>query len=92
MSTKSQKKQLSQLDKPDGPSGYLAQEFERWQSLFEVQPVLVQRFLEMQARTLAEALLQPVSQVQFRLPDRVVVSADDTTETPSRWRVDLWIA
>jgi hypothetical protein len=42
------------------------------QALFEGQPPTVQRFVEMQARMLAEALIQGTSQVRFRLPDRVV--------------------
>ncbi len=53
---------------------------EEWQAqrvLFEAQPPLVQRFLEAQARQLAEALAQHerVSQVRFGLPDKVVVHA-----------------
>lgn len=60
----------------------LAQEYAGWQSLFEAQPALVQRFLETQARSLAEALLLPASQARFRLPDRIVISPDDPAESP----------
>lgn len=48
--------------------------YEKEQALFEAQPPSVQRFLELQARTVADALLQRASQVQFRLPDRVVLN------------------
>ena len=63
-------------------AGFLAEQYERWQVLFEAQPVLVQRFFETQARALADALLQPASQTRFRLPDRIIVIAHDSTETP----------
>jgi hypothetical protein len=67
---------------PISPASYLAHEYERWQSLFEAQPALVQRFLEVQARSLGDALLQPASQVRFSLPDQVVASPGDLKETP----------
>ena len=76
---------------------YLVEEYERWQSLFEAQPALIQRFFETQARTLANALLQPASQVEFRLPDRVVTSTDGTVQIPlppeqREQMVGLWTA
>ncbi len=54
------------------PVSHLRQEFEGQQALFDAQPALVQRFLEAQARQLADALTQHASQVRFSLPDRVV--------------------
>ena len=56
-------------------SGQLRDEHEAQQVLFEAQPPLVQRFLEAQARQLAETLTHPerVPQARFTLPDRVVV-------------------
>ncbi len=57
------------------PTEYLRQEYEIQHHLFEAQPVLLQRYFEAQARTLAESLLQKPSQVKFSLPDRVVVDA-----------------
>ena len=51
---------------------HLRQEYEAQKKLFESQPVIVQRFLEGQARFIAEALITRKSQVQFSLPDRVV--------------------
>lgn len=53
------------------PASYLAQEYRRWETLFADQPPVVQRYLEAQARLLAEALVQNASQVTFHLPDQV---------------------
>lgn len=64
------------------PTEYLRQEYEKQHALFEAQPVLLQRYFEAQARTLAETLLQKPTQVKFSLPDRVVVDAKSSrTET-----------
>jgi len=51
-------------------------EYDGWQSLFEAQPGLVQRFIEAQARMLAEALSrhEANSQLRFTLPDRVALA------------------
>jgi hypothetical protein len=56
-------------------TSHLRQEADAWQTLFEAQPALVQRFLEAQARALADAIAQPhpVSQMRFTLPDRIVL-------------------
>jgi hypothetical protein len=82
MSTILQKTLATQPFQPLSSFDYLVQEYEHWQALFAAQPALVQRFLEVQARSLAGALLQPVSQARFSLPDRVVTSAGDPRETP----------
>ena len=52
-------------------------EYAAWQTLFEAQPSLVQRFIEAQGRLLAEALgrREAGSQLRFTLPDRVAVLA-----------------
>jgi hypothetical protein len=52
-------------------------EYAEWQALFEAQPGLVQRFLEVQGRLVAEALArrEAGSQLRFSLPDRVMVAA-----------------
>jgi hypothetical protein len=57
----------------DKTTEFLYQDYHRQKSLFEAQPVMLQRYFEAQARSLAEALLQKPSQVRFSLPDRVVV-------------------
>jgi hypothetical protein len=66
----------------DNSASYLEQEFARWQALQQAQPILIQRFFEAQARSLAETLLQPPSQVRFSLPDRVVTKVGDKNERP----------
>lgn len=60
------------------PVSQLAQKYEARKALFQAQPVMVQRFLEAQARQIADALVQRLPQVRFTLPDKVV------TEVPSQ--------
>jgi hypothetical protein len=55
------------------PTDFLRREYELQRGLFEGQTPVLQRYLEVQARLLAETLLQKPSQVRFTLPDRVVV-------------------
>lgn len=80
MSTKPQKLQPLQPEQPKSPASYITQEHQRWESLFALQPVMIQRYLHGQARSLAESLLQPASQARFRLPDRVIVLSDGPQE------------
>ncbi len=54
------------------------QEYMGNQALSRVQTNLVQRFLETQAAIMAEAIVQGLSQVRFSLPDRVLLSEQDT--------------
>jgi hypothetical protein len=49
----------------------LRHEYLGYQQLYQLQPPLVQRFMETQASSLAEAMLQGMSQISFSLPDRV---------------------
>ncbi len=51
----------------------LRKEYMGYQELFQLQPPLVQRFLETQASSVAEAIVQGLPQVRFTLPDRVVL-------------------
>ncbi|MDR3574395.1 MAG: hypothetical protein P4L50_11060 [Anaerolineaceae bacterium] len=55
------------------PNSPLTLEYQAAQRLFDVQPTLVQRFLEAQARQLADAILHNQLQASFNLPDKVVV-------------------
>jgi hypothetical protein len=74
----------TRTDKTDG--GYpgleddavsqLRQEYLGFQELFQAQPPLVQRFLETQASSVAEAIIQGLPQVKFTLPDRVVTQVE----------------
>ena len=50
-------------------------ELEEVRQLFAAQPLLVQRFIESQAATLADAITTNASEARFMLPDRLVVPA-----------------
>ena len=56
------------------PASHLKQEYEQSRALFESQPAIIQRFVESQARPIAEALVNKTYQIQFTLPDRVNMS------------------
>jgi hypothetical protein len=56
----------------------LRQEYLSYQELLQAQPPLVQRFLETQASSLGEAIIQDVPQVRFTLPDRVVPAGQES--------------
>jgi hypothetical protein len=56
------------------PIEQLREEYDRQSALFDMQPPIVQRFLEAQARQIAQAYVDRAHSVHFRLPDRVVVS------------------
>jgi hypothetical protein len=60
----------------ESPADFLAKEFERCQSLFEAQAALTQRFLESEARGIANAVIQQAPQVRFSLPKRVVAISE----------------
>jgi hypothetical protein len=59
----------------------LRQELHGYQELLQVQTPLVQRFLETQASSLAEAVIQGLPQARFTLPDRVVLQKDAEGKT-----------
>jgi hypothetical protein len=65
----------------DSAVSQLRQELLSYQELLQVQPPLVQRFLETQASSLAEAVVQGLPQVRFTLPDRVVLQKDSEART-----------
>jgi hypothetical protein len=77
--TKTQSSQ-SNLYTGDNPASYLKEEYIRWQALMDVQSSMIQRFFEAQALNLAQALSQPVSQVRFSLPDKIVVNPGSMAE------------
>jgi hypothetical protein len=60
----------------DGAVSELRKEFMGYQELFQMQPPLVQRFLETQASSVAEAIVQGLPQVRFTLPDKVVLQKE----------------
>ncbi len=57
---------------PSPISESFQKEYEQQEALFKAQSAIVQRFLEAQARQLAEAFVQRNRRVHFSLPDRVV--------------------
>jgi hypothetical protein len=65
------------LDDNDSTS-QIKQEYEACQALVNAQPAIVQRFLEAQARELADVILERRSQARFTLPDRVVIKPGQT--------------
>lgn len=85
MAEKSRTKKLSDPypGLADSAVSQLRQEYLDYQELFQIQPPLVQRFLETQASSVAEALVQGLPQVRFTLPDRVVVSIQDGEAKPA---------
>ncbi len=56
------------------PVNQLHIEYERQNALFELQLPIIQRFLEAQARQIAEAYAERAQRVRFTLPDRVIPS------------------
>jgi hypothetical protein len=73
------------------PASHLKQEYEHSRAIFENQPAIIQRFVEGQARQIADALVSKAFQVQFSLPDRVImpvrqVGQDATVTIPESQR------
>jgi hypothetical protein len=54
----------------------LRQEYQYRRSLYEAQPVIVQRFLDQQSQVIAQAILADTHRVGFSLPDRVFPGRD----------------
>ena len=54
------------------PVSLLRQEYEQNWDLLNVQPQIVQRFIEQQAHQISEGLLKHSTQIRFSLPDRIV--------------------
>ena len=63
------------------PISQLRDEFGEKQALFNTQPAIIQRFIEAQARQIADALIEHRHQVKFTLPDRIVTNNAFETAT-----------
>ncbi len=61
-------------------SDRLAEEYERQQALFSAQPAIIQRFLELQGKQIAEAVTEKEPQIRFSLPDRVVCTLENVEQ------------
>jgi hypothetical protein len=64
---------------PAAPLNSLGAEYGRLQALFDAQPVIVQRFLEGQARLIAEAYAQRAVHIRITLPDRITLPGRGTS-------------
>lgn len=61
-------------------SDHLTEEYKRQQALFSAQPAIIQRFLEVQGKQIAEAIVDGDSQVRFSLPDRIVCTIENVDQ------------
>jgi hypothetical protein len=61
---------------PETPIDRLREEHKHQKALFNAQPLIVQRFLEAQARQIAEAYIERAHTLHFSLPDRVLTKPD----------------
>ncbi len=62
---------------PASSTSLLRQEYDQAAELLRLQPPLTQRFVEAQARHLADAIVQRTPQVRFTLPDQVIGPGSD---------------
>jgi hypothetical protein len=70
---------------------FLQEVYQEHQALYSAQTPQVQRFIDAQARLLAEALVQRLDQVHFLLPDSVLVE-QQLFNIPPKWREQLAIS
>jgi hypothetical protein len=61
----------------DSAVSQLRQEYLSYQELLHIQPPIVQRFLEAQASSISEAIVQDLPQIRFTLPDRVILQKQE---------------
>lgn len=73
----------------EGPVSFLAQELTDWQTAYERQPILIQRFLDAQAQRITDALLQQAPQARFTLPDAIVLPTRQNASIPADQREQL---
>ena len=64
----------TQLINAPTAADHLREEYERQSALFDLQPTIVQRFLEAQASQVANAFFERQYNLHFSLPDRVTLS------------------
>ena len=66
--------------KPKFFSERLTEEYERQRALLSAQPAIIQRFLEVQGKQIAEAIIDGDQQVSITLPDRVVCTLENVDQ------------
>ncbi len=81
-SKKTASKQFEAANLASDPETQIELEYSTQQDLFAAQPTLVQRFIESQAHTLADAIILSLTQVRFKLPDQVVIDPQARTLMP----------
>jgi hypothetical protein len=91
---KSQPIVWKELTPAAGQVSLLRQEYDQNWSLLNVQPQILQRFIQQQAHKISEALLQHSTQVRFSLPDRITVldeqgKAGATLTIPAEFREQM---
>jgi hypothetical protein len=59
----------------------LRREYESWQVLFDLQPAVVQQYLQAQAQQIVEGLTLSASQIHFSLPEQVVCQTNKAGES-----------
>jgi len=70
----------------------LQDEYINQQTLYEAQPILVKRFIELQAQKLADACWKNLPQTSFTLPDQVIVDVskpEKFSPVPSEFREQM---
>ena len=73
---------------PENPISQLRMEYEQMEELFNAQSAIVQRFLELQAQQIGNTFIESVTQVRFKLPDRVAVDGKEI-KIPPEYREQL---
>jgi len=66
----------------------MRREFEKQQARYDVQPPIIQRFFEVQARQVGEAIEKNLSPIRFQLPDKVT-SGQQVLSVPEESREQL---
>jgi hypothetical protein len=75
------------LNSEGTPADQLRMEFERQNALFDAQLPIVQRFLEAQARQIADAYSKRAPSLRFTLPDRIIAEkGSDALSVPNSAR------
>ena len=73
-------KQSSSVPGGKNLSERLKEEYELQQGLLSAQPTIIQRFLEVQGKQIAEAIVDGGTQVRFSLPDRIVCTLENVDQ------------
>jgi hypothetical protein len=84
MVTKSEPKNTNASS--SSPTDSLREDYNRQRALFDNQTPIIQRFLEIQARHVAEAFTERTQRLRFILPDRVTIGTNSPIPVPETIR------